>query len=123
LPWDPSLAVLRSPSAEVRICAWLDAWCLGWARFDWDGGPVWGWDGLISGSRAILRLVPRQRGAVVLLTNGSTGRALYRSLFPILMEAWFAIGMPALRLEPAPSAAGDLARLRACTPGPTGAGR
>ena len=48
---DPSLALLRSPHAEVRIHAWLDAWCLGWARFDWDGGPVWGWDGLISGSR------------------------------------------------------------------------
>jgi CubicO group peptidase (beta-lactamase class C family) len=107
---DPSLAVMRSPQAEVRIHGWLDGWCLGWARFDWDGGPVWGWDGLISGSRAILRLVPQQRGAVVLLTNGSTGRALYRSLFPILMRAWFGIGMPALRLTPSPGAAGDLAR-------------
>lgn len=107
---DPSLAVLRSPHAEVRIYAWLDAWCLGWARFDWDGGPVWGWDGLISGSRAVLRLMPRQRGAVVLLTNGSTGRALYRSLFPILMQAWFGIGMPALQLEPSPGGAGNLAR-------------
>jgi hypothetical protein len=120
---DPSLAVLRSPHAEVRISAWLDACCLGWARFDWDGGPVWGWDGLISGSRAVLRLVPRQRGAVVLLTNGSNGRALYRSLFPILMPAWFGIGMPALELEPSPSGAGDLARHGACTPGPTSAGR
>ena len=52
---DPSLAVMRAAHAQIRICAWLDAWCLGWARFDWDGGPVWGWDGLISGSRAILR--------------------------------------------------------------------
>jgi CubicO group peptidase (beta-lactamase class C family) len=107
---DPALAVLRAAHAEVRIHAWLDAWCLGWARFDWDGGPVWGWDGLISGSRAILRLVPRRRGAVVLLTNGSTGRALYRSLFPILMRAWFGVGMPALRLEASPGAAGDLSR-------------
>jgi CubicO group peptidase (beta-lactamase class C family) len=107
---DPSLAVLRSPHAEVRIRAWLDAWCLGWARFDWDGGQVWGWDGLISGSRAILRIMPEHRGAVVLLTNGSTGRALYRSLFPILMQAWFGIAMPALRLDSSPGAAGDLAR-------------
>jgi CubicO group peptidase (beta-lactamase class C family) len=107
---DPSLAVLRSSQAEVRIYGWLDAWCLGWARFDWQGGPVWGWDGLISGSRAILRLLPQHRGAVVLLTNGSTGRALYRSLFPILLRAWFGIGMPALRLTPSPGAAGDLGR-------------
>jgi hypothetical protein len=71
---------------------------------------VWGWDGLISGSRAVLRLVPEQRGAVVLLTNGSTGRALYRSLFPDLMQACFGIGMPALQLEPSLRGAGDLAR-------------
>jgi hypothetical protein len=101
---------LRAAHAPVRIHAWLDAWCLGWARFDWQGGPVWGWDGLISGSRAILRLLPQQRGAVVLLTNGSTGRVLYRSLFPILMQAFFGIGMPALRLTPSPGAAGDLGR-------------
>ena len=107
---DPSLAVLRATHAPVRIHGWLDAWCLGWARFDWQGGPVWGWDGLISGSRAILRLLPQHRGAVVLLTNGSTGRALYRSLFPILLRAWFGIGMPALRLAPSPGAAGDLGR-------------
>jgi CubicO group peptidase (beta-lactamase class C family) len=107
---DPSLAVLRATHAPVRIHGWLDAWCLGWARFDWQGGPVWGWDGLMSGSRAILRLLPQHRGAVVLLTNGSTGRALYRSLFPILMRAWFGIGMPALRLAPSPGAAGDLGR-------------
>ena len=107
---DPSLAVMRAAHAQVCIHAWLDAWCLGWARFDWDGGPVWGWDGLISGSRAILRIMPEHRGAVVLLTNGGTGRALYRSLFPILMQAWFGIAMPALPLDSSPGAAGDLAR-------------
>ena len=69
---DPSLAVMRAVHAQVRIHGWLDAWCLGWARFDWDGGRVWGWDGLISGSRAILRIMPEHRSAVVLLTNGST---------------------------------------------------
>ncbi len=107
---DPSLAVLHAPHAEVRIHGWLDAWCLGWARFDWDGGPVWGWDGVISGQRAILRIVPERRGAVVLLTNGSTGRAMYRSLFADLMEAWFGISVPALRLESSRGAAGDLSR-------------
>ena len=107
---DPSLAILRAAHAEVRIHAWLDAWCLGWARFDWEGGPVWGWDGLIDGHRAILRIAPERRGALVMLTNGSTGRALYRSLFPVLMKEWFAVSVPELRLEPSDGAAGDLSR-------------
>lgn len=107
---EPSLASLRVSHAEIRIHAWLDAWCLGWARFDLDGGPVWGWDGLLGGQRAILRIAPERRGAVVLLTNGSTGRALYRSLFSDLMKAWFGVSVPALRLEPSLGAAGDLSR-------------
>jgi CubicO group peptidase (beta-lactamase class C family) len=107
---DPALAPLRTTTAEVRIHAWLDAWCLGWGRFDWTGGPVWGWDGLMSGQRSVLRLVPDRRGAIVLLTNSGTGRALYRSVFPDLMRTCFGIGMPALRLDTAPGAAGDLSR-------------
>jgi len=39
---DPAVAVLRTTHADVRIPAWFDAWCLGCARFDWNGGPVWG---------------------------------------------------------------------------------
>src|SRR5437867_3300236 len=66
---DPSLASLRASQAEIRIHAWLDAWCLGWARFDWNDGPVWGWDGLIAGQRSVLRLMPEHGGAVVLMTN------------------------------------------------------
>jgi CubicO group peptidase (beta-lactamase class C family) len=107
---DPILAPLRTTTSEVRIHAWCDAWCLGWGRFDWDGGPVWGWDGLMAGQRCVLRLVPERRGAIVLLTNSGTGRALYRSVFPELMRACFDVGMPALRLETDPAAAGDLSR-------------
>jgi CubicO group peptidase (beta-lactamase class C family) len=107
---DPSLAALRVPHEEIRIHAWLDAWCLGWARFDWGGGQVWGWDGVISGQRAVLRLVPECGGAAVLLTNSGTGRAMYRSLFPYVMESWFGVHVPPLRLEPSEGAAGDLSR-------------
>ena len=106
---DESLAVLRKVHADIRINAWLDAWCLGFARFDWIGGPVWGWDGVISGQRAILRLIPG-RGAAVLLTNAENGRALYRSLFAELMEKWFGIGVPALELEPPREPAVDSSR-------------
>jgi CubicO group peptidase (beta-lactamase class C family) len=107
---DPSLAALRAPQGEVRIHGWLDAWCLGWAQFDWDNGPVWGWDGVISGQRAVLRLMPERNGAVVLLTNGSDGRAACRSLFGDLLNEWFDIDAPALLLEPSEGSAGDLSR-------------
>jgi CubicO group peptidase (beta-lactamase class C family) len=107
---DPTLAALRATHEEIRIHAWLDSWCLGWARFDWGGGPVWGWDGLISGQRAVLRLVPEGDGAAILLTNCAAGRAVYRSIFPGVMGAWFGIHVPPLRLEPSEGAAGDLSR-------------
>jgi CubicO group peptidase (beta-lactamase class C family) len=105
---DPVLAELRTTHASIRIHAWLDAWCLGCARFDWRGGTVWGWDGVIGGQRAILRLVPG-RGAAALLTNADTGRAMYRSLFAELMPLAFGIGVPPLALEPTGNVA-DLPR-------------
>lgn len=106
---DPALAELRIVHADVPIYGWLDSWCLGWARFDWDGGPVWGWDGVVNGERSVLRLVPDRGAAVALLTNGSTGRAMYRSLFADLMPL-FGITIPPLDLDPSPGAAGDLSR-------------
>jgi CubicO group peptidase (beta-lactamase class C family) len=63
---DPALASLRAVHAEVPIYGWLDSWCLGWARFDWDGGQVWGWDGLVNGERSVLRIVPGQQAVAVL---------------------------------------------------------
>jgi CubicO group peptidase (beta-lactamase class C family) len=107
---DSSLAALRAVHAETSIYGWLDSWCLGWARFDWDGGPVWGWDSVISGERSVLRIVPELQAAVVLLTNSSTGRAMYRSLFADLMQSLFGISVPPLRLGASPGAAGDLSR-------------
>jgi hypothetical protein len=107
---DPSLAILRVAHSDVRIHGWLDAWGLGWARFDWEGGEVWGWDGLIAGERSVLRIVPDRRAAIVLMTNASTGRAMYRSLFAELMEPLFGTGVPPLGLESTPGAAGDLSR-------------
>jgi CubicO group peptidase (beta-lactamase class C family) len=107
---DPALATLRRLEARPRIHGWLDGWCLGWGRFDGEGGRVWGWDSVLSGERAVLRLMPEQHGAVVLMTNGSTGRALYRSLFGDLMDSCFGVTIPPLQLTPSPDAAGDLSR-------------
>jgi len=107
---DPSLAALRAVQAEVSIYGWLDCWCLGWAGFGWPGGQVWGWDGLVNGERSAVRIMPEHQAAVVLMTNGSTGRAMYRSLFAVLMQALFGISVPTLVLDVVPDAAGDLSR-------------
>jgi CubicO group peptidase (beta-lactamase class C family) len=107
---DSSLAALRAVHAEVSIYGWLDSWCLGWAWFDWEGGQVWGWDGLVNGERSFLRIVPEDQAAVVLMTNSSTGRAMYRSFIAELMESLFGINVPPLRLDASPGAAGDLSR-------------
>ena len=107
---DPSLACLRAVHAEVPIYGWLDSWCLGWAWFDWEGGPVWGWDGLVNGERSVLRIVPEQQTAAVLMTNSSTGRAMYRSLFADLMPSLAGISVPPLHLDAAAGVAGDLSR-------------
>jgi CubicO group peptidase (beta-lactamase class C family) len=96
---DSALAALRAVHAEIAIYGWLDSWCLGWAWFDWDGAQVWGWDGVVPGERSVLRLVPEHQAAVVLMTNSNTGRAMYRSLFPDLMQSLFGIGVPPLRLD------------------------
>ena len=107
---DSSLAALREVHAQVSIYGWLDSWCLGWAWFDWAGGQVWGWDGVIRGERSVLRILPEQQAAVVLMTNAGTGRAMYRSLFAELMGSLFEITVPPLNLDASPGAVGDLSR-------------
>jgi CubicO group peptidase (beta-lactamase class C family) len=107
---DPALAALREVQAEIAIYGWLDSWCLGWARFDWDGGQVWGWDSLVPGERSVLRIVPQHQAAVVLMTNSSTGRSMYRSLFADLMQSLFGISVPPLRVDASPGAVSDVSR-------------
>jgi CubicO group peptidase (beta-lactamase class C family) len=107
---DPALAPLRASQAEVSINGWLDAWCLGWARFDWLEGSVWGWDGLIDGERSVLRVLPEHKAAVALMTNASTGRAMYRTLFADLIPDLFGMTVPPVGLDPSTAQERDLSR-------------
>jgi CubicO group peptidase (beta-lactamase class C family) len=107
---EPAMEQMRELHADVAIHGWLDGWCLGWARFDWAGGPAWGWDGVISGQRAILRLLPERRAALAILTNGSAGRNLCRSLLAGILDEHFGLAVPPLRLQPSPGAQLDLDR-------------
>jgi CubicO group peptidase (beta-lactamase class C family) len=97
---DPVPASLRVVHADISIPGWLDAWGLGLGRFDWNGAEVWGWDGVVSGQRSVLRLLPDQDGAVVVLTNGSAGRALARSILAEVVPAWFGVDVASVCLDP-----------------------
>ena len=107
---DPALAAMRRAQPSPAIHGWFDGWGLGWARFDTDRGPVWGWDSLLPGERAVLRILPDRSAAVVVMTNSDAGRALCRPLLRGVMASAFGIALPPLRLEPKAGSAGDLAR-------------
>jgi hypothetical protein len=61
---------------------------------------VWGRDRLINGEGSFLRIIPERQAAIALLTNASSGRALYCALFPDLMEALLQIRIAWRRLDP-----------------------
>jgi CubicO group peptidase (beta-lactamase class C family) len=102
------LAALRTVEERRSLPDFMDAWGRGWAQFDWSGGPVWGWCGIAAGQRAILQLVPDARGALVLTSNSSRGRDLYRALFPAELER-FGVTMPSVARSRAAANPGDLA--------------
>jgi CubicO group peptidase (beta-lactamase class C family) len=70
------------------------AWGLGWILFGWDGQNVIGHDGGTIGQLAFLRIVPDRRFAVALLTNGMTGRNLYKDLYARLFSERVGIEVP-----------------------------
>lgn len=102
-------ASLRQVQSGTPIHGWLDAWGLGLGRFDWDGTEAWGWDGIVNGQRAVLRMLPDHEGAVVVLANGSAGRAMARALLAEVVPTCFGVEVPPLRLEPSADAPDDLA--------------
>ena len=99
---DPVPAALRVVHADVSIHGWFDAWGLGLARFDWDGVEVWGWDGVVNGQRSVLRLLPDRGGAVVILSNGSAGRAVARSVLADVGPRCFGVNVVTVRVHPVP---------------------
>jgi hypothetical protein len=96
---DPVPAKLRVVHAEVSVHGWFDGWGLGLGQFDWDGVEVWGWDGVVNGQRSVLRLLPDRDGAVAVLSNGSAGRAMARSVLAEVVPTFFGVDVPPVRLD------------------------
>lgn len=85
-----------------------DGWALGWAIWERGAYRAVGWNGYTSGHRAMLRIYPEAKAALVLLTNGAGplfggagGTALFDELLPTCTQA---LGVPAV--EP-PAGAGS----------------
>jgi len=97
---EPVPVSLRVVHANISIHGWFEAWGLGLGQFDWDGVEVWGWDGMVNGQRSVLRLLPDRDCAVVVLCNGSAGRAVARSVLAELVPAWFGVNVPRVRMDP-----------------------
>jgi CubicO group peptidase (beta-lactamase class C family) len=100
----PVAAPLRVVHSDVSIHGWLDGWGLGLGRFDWGGVEVWGWDGVASGQRSVLRLLHDRSAAFVLLSNGRAGRALAFSILADIVPEVCGIGYAGPSLEPSPDA-------------------
>jgi CubicO group peptidase (beta-lactamase class C family) len=73
-----------------------DAWGLGWAIFDFPGGPVIGHNGGTIGQVAYLRVVPERDVAVALLTNGGNPVPLYTEIVGRVMRELADVELPAL---------------------------
>ena len=68
---EASVAAMQEPQVELPELALMgNAWGLGWEMYDVDGTRVIGHDGGTLGQVAFLRIVPEQRVAVALVTNG-----------------------------------------------------
>ncbi|WP_406502153.1 serine hydrolase (plasmid) [Streptomyces sp. NBC_01590] len=75
-------------------CDLADSWGLGWSRIGWDGRRLLGHDGSTIGQDAYLRLLPDERLAVALLTNGGDTTGLYEDLFGEIFAELADIAMP-----------------------------
>jgi hypothetical protein len=63
-------------------------------------GDAMGKDGVVNGQRSVMRLIPDRDGAVVVLGNGSTGRAMASALMADAVPPWFGVEVPASALDP-----------------------
>src|SRR5690606_31781174 len=90
-----SAVAMRQAQVEVPPgVAFPARWGIGWMLAEWDGHQVVGHDGATSGQVACLRLLPDDRTAVVLLTNGGESYGLYDDLFAEILRDVAGVAMP-----------------------------
>ncbi|WP_084175291.1 serine hydrolase domain-containing protein [Actinokineospora spheciospongiae] len=90
---------MREPAPAAEPYGLAAGWGPGLAAFTDGGPPWWGHDGTGDGTSAHLRIQPEQDAVVALVTNASTGAALWRALVGELR----ALGVPVADQGPPPS--------------------
>ncbi|MEZ5557982.1 MAG: serine hydrolase domain-containing protein [Pseudomonadales bacterium] len=88
----------------------VHAWGLGWFLLRWSGQALIGHDGGTVGQYSFLRVLPKQRLAVALLTNGGNALNLAEQMFAQTLEPLGRVHAPALP-EPKPGVRVDAERL------------
>ncbi|HSE47215.1 MAG TPA: serine hydrolase domain-containing protein [Gemmatimonadales bacterium] len=102
---EESVSAMQGRHAALPGVGDIKHWGLGWMHFDWGPEAVIGHDGGTVGQSSFLRLVPRRRFGVALLTNGGNTQALYRKVVGETFTRVAHIEMPPL------PAAGDGAEI------------
>jgi CubicO group peptidase (beta-lactamase class C family) len=96
---EASAAAMQEPRAEIPGFGAHAGSCgsaigLGWRVDCWDGETIVGHDGDTVGQSAYLRINPRARVAVCLLTNSARSASLYREVFTEVFRVLAGITMP-----------------------------
>src|SRR5579859_3869593 len=101
---EASVAAMQQPRAVIPDISTPGAAIgLGWRVYRWGGHTIIGHDGDTIGQSAYLRVDPRTRVAVCLLTNSGQSSALKRAVFAEVFGSLAGVSMPA---EPRPTAGG-----------------
>lgn len=72
----------------------LAGWGIGWMLFDFDGERVIGHDGGTIGQAAFLRIHPKKKFAVAMLTNGGDAGGLYTDVYNSIFEHMAKVSVP-----------------------------
>jgi CubicO group peptidase (beta-lactamase class C family) len=98
-------AMQETQIALPRIGSSDQSWGLGWAIYDLDGGGrVIGHNGGTIGQTAFFRIVPEQKLALAVLTNGGNANNVWREVYArVLRDLAGLVAPPALAPDPAAS--------------------
>jgi CubicO group peptidase (beta-lactamase class C family) len=79
-------AAQEMQTPQVRGGDWKNSWGVGWNIDPIDGVTTIGHNGSISGFESLLRIIPEQQTAFVVLTNSGRGSAAYPAIDEWLLE-------------------------------------
>ena len=97
-----SVAAMQEAQIDVPDRFTLgDKWGVGWILFDWGGRRLYGHDGATIGQRAYLRVLPDERVAVSLLTNGGDSGLAFRALCTEIFGELAGVEVPGIPEAPA----------------------